>query len=491
MEDQLDKSEPKISDAERDWKVVSFSHVEHLGGTAPLEAELPAPDDIAIIMYTSGSTALPKGVMISHANMVAVTASVIVLVPGLDATDTYLAYLPLAHALELAAEMASCMKGVAIGYGSPLTMTNTSSKIKKGTNGDLSELRPTLLTTVPAILDRMRDVTRQMVDAKGGLSKHLYDLAYGRRLAAIEGSWFGAWGFEKLLWDVLIFRKVRQMIGGRVRGVISGGAPLSHDAQRFVNVCFGVPIVQGYGLTETAAGSTFSEWDDTSVGRVGPPMPHCYIKLVNWEEGGYLTTDEPMPRGEVVIGGLNITKGYFKNQAKTDESYKVDERGLQWFYTGDIGRFHPDGCLEIVDRKKDIVKLQHGEYISLGKVEAVMSVSPYVDIIMLHADPFHSHCVALIVPSRMALETWAKKTNLNYEDFPDLCQRNEVVHEVLKSLLEVGNQAKLHRFEIPTRVKLFPETWTPESGLVTDSLKIKREKIRKVYADALQDLYKS
>ncbi|PNX54586.1 long chain acyl-CoA synthetase 8-like protein, partial [Trifolium pratense] len=128
------------------------------------------------------------------------------------------------------------------------------------------------------------------------------------------------------------------------------------------------PIGQGYGLTETFAGAAFSEADDYSVGRVGPPLPCGYIKLVSWEEGGYLSSDKPMPRGEVVVGGFSVTAGYFKNEDKTNEVFRVDEKGLRWFYTGDIGRFHPDGCLEIIDRKKDIVKLQHGEYISLGKV---------------------------------------------------------------------------------------------------------------------------
>ncbi|MCD7455348.1 Long chain acyl-CoA synthetase 8 [Datura stramonium] len=135
---------------------------------------------------------------------------------------------------------------------------------------------------------------------------------------------------------------------------------------------------------------------------------------------------------------------------QTNEVYKVDEEGMRWFYTGDIGRFHPDGCLEIIDRKKDIVKLQHGEYISLGKVEAALSSSNYV------------------------LEKWAQENGAEHRAFSDLCNKVEAVNEVQQSLLKVGKAARLDKFEIPAKIKLIPEPWTPESGLVTAALKLKR-----------------
>ncbi|KAG0564864.1 hypothetical protein M758_8G142500 [Ceratodon purpureus] len=434
MEDDSITSEPTV-----DGKIVAcFSHVEKLGKQSPVQPEMPLPSDIAVIMYTSGSTGMPKGVMISHRNIVATIAGVTTSVPKINTKDVYLAYLPLAHVLELAAESTLFVAGAAIGYGSPLTLTDTSSKVKHGTKGDATELQPTLMTAVPAILDRVRDGVRKKVNSKGGITKKLFELAYNRRLAAIEGSWFGAWGIEAMLWNVLVFKKIRAALGGRVRGMMSGGAPLSGDTQRFINICFGCPIGQGYGLTETCAGGTFSQWEDMSVGRVGPPVAMCYIKLVNWDEGGYKYTDSPMPRGEIVIGGPNVTMGYFKSQAKTDEVYKVDNTGMRWFYTGDIGRFHEDGCIEIIDRKKDIVKLQHGEYVSLGKVEAVLQASNYVENIMLHADPYHSYCVALVVVSQSALEDWAQAANVQYADFSDLCSQTQAIKEVLSSLTKVS-----------------------------------------------------
>lgn len=473
------------------WVLKTFSEVETLGRGNPVDPDLPLAADIAVIMYTSGSTGLPKGVMMTHRNVLATASAVLTIVPGLGSKDVYLAYLPLAHILELAAETIVPGIGGSIGYGSPLTLTDTSNKIKKGTKGDASALSPTVMAAVPAILDRVRDGVRKKVDAAGGLSKKLFDLAYSRRLSAINGNWLGAWGLERHFWNLLVFKKVQAILGGRIRFILSGGAPLSGDTQRFINICLGAPIGQGYGLTETCAGGTFSDYDDTSVGRVGPPLPCSYIKLIDWAEGGYLTSDSPMPRGEIVIGGPNVTVGYFKNEEKTKEVYKVDERGMSWFYTGDVGQFHADGCLEIIDRKKDIVKLQHGEYVSLGKVEAVLIVSPYVDNIMLHADPFHSYCVAIVVAAQAAVEDWARKHGINFVDFQELCQKEETIKEVYASLVKAAKGARLEKFEIPAKIKLLSEAWTPESGLVTAALKLKRDVIKKAFSQELAQLYSS
>ncbi|XP_020080529.1 long chain acyl-CoA synthetase 8-like [Ananas comosus] len=488
-DEAVDAADGGIVDRLKHWKTLSFAEVESLGRTNPANPTLPLSTDVAVVMYTSGSTGYPKGVMITHGNIVATAAAVRTIIPDLSPSDVYMAYLPLAHVFELAAEVVMFSAGCAIGYSSALTMTDTSNKIKRGTKGDASVLKPTLMITVPAILDRIRDGVLKKVEEKGGVAKKLFNVGYKRRLMAIDGKWHGAWGLERLLWDNFVFKPIRSIVGGRLRLMLCGGAPLYADTQRFINICLGVPIGQGYGLTETCAGAAFSEFDDPSVGRVGPPLPCCYIKLVSWEEGGYTISDSPMPRGEVVVGGHSITKGYYNNDEKTNEVYKVDERGMQWFYTGDVGQFHPDGCLEIIDRKKDIVKLQHGEYISLGKIEAALGTSNYVENIMVYADPFHNYCVALAVPSRQILEKWARDAGIEYSKFEELCQSDRAIQEVHQSLVKAAKTAGLDKFETPEKIALLPDPWTPETGLVTAALKLKREQLKAKFKDELHKLY--
>lgn len=170
--------------------------------------------------------------------------------------------------------------------------------------------------------------------------------------------------------------------GGRIRVILTGGAPLSPESHRFIRNCMGCPLLQGYGLTETAACATIMQLEEGTVGRVGPPVQGINIRLENWEEGNYRVTDSPRPRGEILIGGGqlaqlaskyvsgggNVAAGYYRNPEKTEEEFYTDAAGRRWFRSGDIGRVEEDGTLSIIDRKKDLVKLQYGEYVSLGKV---------------------------------------------------------------------------------------------------------------------------
>ncbi|XP_077205015.1 fatty acid CoA ligase Acsl3 [Paroedura picta] len=442
----------------------------------------PAPSDTAVIMYTSGSTGIPKGVMISHCNLVSGITGMAERIPDLGEKDTYIGYLPLAHVLELSAELVCLAHGCRIGYSSPQTLSDQSSKIKKGSKGDVSALMPTLMAAVPEIMDRIYKNVMNRVNEMSSFQRNLFILAYNYKMEQISK------GYTTPLCDSLVFRKVRMLLGGKIRVLLCGGAPLSAATQRFMNICFCCPVGQGYGLTESSGAGTITEIWDYTTGRVGAPLVCCEIKLVNWEEGGYFNTDKPYPRGEVLIGGQNVTMGYYKNEERTKADFMVDENGQRWLYTGDIGEFHADGCLKIIDRKKDLVKLQTGEYISLGKVEAALKNLPLVDNICVYASSLHSYIIGFVVPNHKELTELARKRRFK-GTLEEICNSAEMEKEVQKILADAAHTANLEKFEIPLKIHLCSDSWTPETGLVTDAFKLKRKELTAHYQADINQMY--
>ncbi|KAM6177791.1 fatty acid CoA ligase Acsl3 isoform 2-T2 [Rhynchocyon petersi] len=481
----VDGTPPSWSEFPKAVIVHTMAAVQALGSKASAENKpqsKPLPMDIAVIMYTSGSTGLPKGVMISHSNIIAGITGMAERIPRLGEEDVYVGYLPLAHVLELSAELVCLSHGCCIGYSSPQTLADQSSKIKKGSKGDTSVLRPTLMAAVPEIMDRIYKNVMNKVSEMSSFQRNLFILAYNYKMEQISK------GHSTPLCDRFVFQKVRSLIGGNIRLLLCGGAPLSATTQRFMNICFCCPVGQGYGLTESSGAGTITEVWDYTTGRVGAPLVCCEIKLKNWEEGGYFNTDKPHPRGEILIGGQNVTMGYYKNEAKTKADFFEDENGQRWLCTGDIGEFDPDGCLKIIDRKKDLVKLQAGEYVSLGKVEAALKNLPLVDNICAYANSYHSYVIGFVVPNQKELTELAQKKGLK-GTWEELCNSCEMEKEVLKVLSEAAVAASLEKFEIPVKIRLSPEPWTPETGLVTDAFKLKRKELKTHYQADIERMY--
>ncbi|XP_063288213.1 long-chain-fatty-acid--CoA ligase 4 isoform X2 [Pelobates fuscus] len=442
----------------------------------------PLPTDLAVVMYTSGSTGRPKGVMMVHSNLIAGMAGQCERIPGLGPKDTYIGYLPLAHVLEMTAEISCVTYGCRIGYSSPQTLSDQSTKIKKGTRGDCTVLKPTLMAAVPEIMDRIYKNVMSKVQEMNVFQRTLFKLGYDYKLEQIKK------GYDAPICNVLLFKKVKALLGGNVRMMLCGGAPLSSQTQRFMNICFCCPVGQGYGLTETCGAGTITEVSDYSTGKVGAPLTCCEIKLRDWQEGGYTNEDKPHPRGEIIIGGKNVSMGYFKNDEKTLEDFYVDENGQRWFCTGDIGVFHPDGCLQIVDRKKDLVKLQAGEYVSLGKVEAALKNCPLIDNICAYANSFESYVISFVVPNQKKLTGLAQQKGIE-GTWEEICNNPTMEAEVLREIKEVASSMKLERFEIPIKVRLSPDPWTPETGLVTDAFKLKRKELKNHYLTDIERMY--
>uniref|UniRef100_A0A665ULG5 long-chain-fatty-acid--CoA ligase n=1 Tax=Echeneis naucrates TaxID=173247 RepID=A0A665ULG5_ECHNA len=441
----------------------------------------PQPTDLAVVMYTSGSTGRPKGVMIVHSNLVAGMTGQCERIPELGPDDTYIAYLPLAHVLEMTAEISCVTYGCRIGYSSPQTLSDQSTKIKKGSKGDCSVLKPTLMAAVPEIMDRINKNVMSKVQEMSFIQRTLFTLGYKYKLEQIKK------GYDAPLCNALLFQKVKKLLGGRVRMMLSGGAPLSPATQRFMNVCFCCPVGQGYGLTETCGAGTITEVADISTGRVGAPLICCEVILRDWAEGGYTSKDEPNPRGEILIGGPNVTMGYYWNESNNQDFF-VDDNGQRWFCTGDVGEIYPDGCLQIVDRKKDLVKLQAGEYVSLGKVESALKNCPLIDNICAYANSDQNYVISFVVPNQKKLTELAKQRGI-VAAWEEICTHPEMEREVLKEIKLVAANIKLQRFEIPVKVHLSPEPWTPETGLVTDAFKLKRKELKNHYLHHIERMY--
>ncbi|KAA1114768.1 long-chain fatty acid-CoA ligase [Puccinia graminis f. sp. tritici] len=465
----------KIQDTRSDIRIITYDELRQLGETKAHEIVRPEPSDIACIMYTSGSTGAPKGVLLSHLNLISSVAGVRTLLQDFMSEDeSVIAYLPLAHILEFIVELTSLSMGVKIGYGSVKTLTEASMR---NCSGDIKTFRPSVMVGVPAVWELIRKGILAKVKAGGKVKQSIFNAALAVKRNPILSRIGGG------LMDTVVFNQVREQTGGNLRYAISGGAALSKETQEFLSKAL-VSVLQGYGLTESCGMCAILSPNYMQYECVGVPVPSTEIKLVDAPETGYLSTNVPNPQGEVWIRGPSVSKGYFKREDITKESMTDDG----WFKTGDIAQWNQDGTLSIIDRKKNLVKLAGGEYIALEKLESIYKSCSLVGNLCVHADATANRPMAIVFvhEKNLSLAYEELKLGESGKSISEMCLNEEVEKLVLKELLATGKKAGFKPLELLQSVVLTDEEWTPENGLVTAAQKLNRKKILDHYAEAVK-----
>ncbi|KAI8144056.1 hypothetical protein BJV82DRAFT_578117 [Fennellomyces sp. T-0311] len=452
--------------------VAQYADIEERGKQKPLPHNYAKRDDLSCLMYTSGTTGMPKGAMISHGNLIAAVSASRQGTETQD-TDVELCYLPLAHIYGRLVDLVVFTAGGSLGFFSGAVETLME---------DMLILKPTMFPAVPRLLNRIYAKIVQVTQepgAKGALLRW----AIATKLKNLEEGR----GFQHPVLDRLVFNKIKQVIGGRVRYIVSGSAPIGSEVLQFLRVVFSCDIREGYGATETAAACSNTMYNDGRAGHVGRPVSSNEIKLVDVPEMDYLSTDKPNPRGEVCVRGYNVIKGYYKDEEKTREAF--DEDG--WYHTGDIGMFDERGSLILIDRKKNIFKLAQGEYIAPEKIENVYTRDPIVAQFYLHGDSLHHQLVGIVVADEEVLRALvsSKLPALAGASYSELINNKQVTKLVLERLTLVGKQGGLRGFEFAKAIRLVNEPFTIENGLLTPTLKVKRPQARKHFEKQIAELY--
>lgn len=461
-----------------DMNVYAFDDFVALGKEKPVDPRSPKADDLCTIMYTSGTTGDPKGVELTHASVMATVESLAMFMRTYAGdtdlkNEVFISYLPLAHIFDRATEELVLHLGGAIGYW--------RGDIK-GLVDDIGALRPTLFAGVPRVFDRIYAGVIDKMNAGSAIKRFLFNWGYSRKLHALNAGH----SYDKAapFFDKLVFSKVKEKLGGRVKLIVSGGAPLSRHVEDFLRVCMCCRVVQGYGLTETCAASAICIPDIPSqVGTVGPPQPCISVRLEAVPEMECDPMASPA-RGELCIKGPSVFTGYYKDQQKTDDVLESDG----WFHTGDIAEITSEGAIKIVDRKKSIFKLAQGEYVAVEKVEGCYKKDPFVEQIWVYGNSFKHALVAIVIPKEAKVQEWAKHHHKSGM-FVELCKDDELKAAILASLTATAKEAKLKGFEIAKAIELDSEPFSVENDLLTPTFKSKRPQLQKKYQKHIDAMY--
>lgn len=471
----------EIKKVRPDIKIYSFDEIMKIGNLSKddIDVHPPKPDDLSCIMYTSGSTGAPKGVVLKHSNIVSGLGGIALIVPLslIIKDERVIAFLPLAHIFELVFELITFYWGGVLGYANIKTLTDASVR---NCRGDLKEFRPTLMVGVAAVWESVRKGILAQVSKLPLITQNIFWSAYHTKLKMKQLCLPGG----DLLGNI-VFKKIREATGGKLRYVLNGGSPLSKDTQVFITnlIC---PMLIGYGLTETVANACVLSPDHFEYETAGDITGSVTIKLVDVEELGYFAKNN---QGEVWIRGGSVLSEYYKDPEETSKSLTKDG----WFITGDIGEWTPKGQLKIIDRKKNLVKTLNGEYIALEKLESIYRSNQYVQNICVYADQTKVKPVGIVMPNEQSIVELAMKLDL-IEDPSELevaLGNKTIINMVLADLIKTGISQGLTGMELLLGIVFFKEEWTPQNGYVTSAQKLQRRKILGAVQNDVDLLYSS
>ncbi|GMV39201.1 MAG: AMP-binding protein [Myxococcales bacterium] len=437
---------------------------ERMGGDAEVDARTAAigREDLLTLIYTSGTTGEPKGVMLTHGNLLSNCEAAAQVIRLYD-TDEFLSFLPLSHSFER-------MVGFAFAMYVGATISYAESVDRLVDN--LSEVRPTLMASVPRIYEKVYANFMAQRAAATGVKRKIMDLAIatGYEVVAAKEQGRPVSGLLALRYKLatrLVFSKLQQRLGGRIRFMVSGGAPLSGDIARFFYAA-GLLVLEGYGLSETSPVITVNRPDDFRFGTVGKVIPGVTVKIA--------------PDGEILCKGHNVMRGYFGKPEATAEVLSPEG----WFATGDIGEFDSEGFLRITDRKKDLIKTAGGKYVAPQELENKLKLQPHVEQVNIVGDQ-RPYCVALIVPKvdelRKALAGQGKTFGSD-----QAMVESDAARALLQAEVDEVNRA-LPTYASVKAFALLPEPFTQENGMLTPTLKVRRKNVNRRYADLIDSLY--
>ena len=462
--DRDDAADPAGTTTLDDLEEIGRQLGERSPGLYDSLSNIAGPEDLATIIYTSGTTGVPKGVMLTHRNLV---SNVIAAgdVFQLHGDDIALSFLPLSHVFERTVLYIYLWRGVSVSFARGVETVAE----------DIREVRPTIVTAVPRLFERIYGTINKRVSEAKPIQQKIFHRAikvgrkYARKLDRGEPI-LPLLRLEHHLLDRLVFAKWRVAIGGRLRFFVSGGAALPSDLA-LIFLGAGIPILQGYGLTETSPVVSFNRPGNNRIGTIGQPIPGVKVRVAE--------------DGELLVQGECVMRGYYQMPEETSEVVRTEPDGV-WFHTGDIGTIEEDGFIRITDRKKDLIKTSLGKYIAPQPIENLIRSIPMVEQVIVIGNS-RKFPVALIVPNFDALQSYARSHQIAKTSPADLVRDSSIIDYFKKSIDAVTRDLAPH--EKIKKIALLEQEFSIDGGELTPTLKVRRKFVEEKHHSVIDALY--